>query len=159
MRSVMRGDEQSPRPPDVDQARMIAMTARGAFARRVRLLAVLSVVASLVVGLAAVADEPLKNPYTGDAQAIEEGHQLFLDSGCYACHGHHAEGGMGPSLTGAGNRWIYKPTDTTLFRTISNGREGTNMAPWKDTLSPDQIWKIIAFIRSLYQGDPAKVVW
>jgi cytochrome c(L) len=159
MRSVMRGDEQSPRPPDVDQARMIAMTARGALARRVRLLAVLSVVASLVVGLAVVADEPLKNPYTGDAQAIEEGHQLFLDSGCYACHGHHAEGGMGPSLTGAGNRWIYKPTDTTLFRTISNGREGTNMAPWKDTLSPDQIWKIIAFIRSLYQGDPAKVVW
>jgi len=33
------------------------------------------------------------------------------------------------------------------------------MAPWKDTLSPDQIWEIIAFIRSLYRGDPAKVVW
>ncbi len=126
---------------------------------RSRLFAALLVTAFLLTFSFVWADEPLKNPYTGNAQAIAEGHQLFLDTGCYACHGHHAEGGMGPNLTGAGNRWIYKPTDATLFRTISNGREGTNMAPWKDTLSQDQIWKIIAFIRSIYQGDPSKVVW
>ena len=126
---------------------------------RSRLFAALLVTAFLLTFSFVWADEPLKNPYTGNAKAIAEGHQLFLDTGCYACHGHHAEGGMGPNLTGAGNRWIYKPTDATLFRTISNGREGTNMAPWKDTLSQDQIWKIIAFIRSIYQGDPSKVVW
>jgi cytochrome c-L len=126
---------------------------------RARRLVVFAIIASLMAMSIVSADEPLKNPYTGNAEAIEEGRQLFLDTGCYACHGHHAEGGMDPSLTGAGNRWIYKPTDATLFRTISNGREGTNMAPWKDTLSQEQIWKIIAFIRSLYQGDPSKVVW
>jgi cytochrome c(L) len=135
------------------------MGSQGILSPRVRRLAAFAIIAAVVAVSTVSADEPLKNPYTGDAQAIEEGHQLFLDNGCYSCHGHHAEGGMGPSLTGAGNRWIYKPTDTTLFRTISNGREGTNMAPWKDTLSQDQIWKIIAFIRSLYQGDPSKVVW
>jgi cytochrome c(L) len=135
------------------------MSSQGIRSPRVRWLAALPIIASLAAISAVSADEPLKNPYTGDAKAIEEGHQLFLDTGCYACHGHHAEGGMGPNLTGAGNRWIYKPTDATLFRTISNGREGTNMAPWKDTLSQDQIWKIIAFIRSIYQGDPSKVVW
>jgi len=113
--------------------------------------------AGLAAASAASADDALKNPYTGDPQAIEEGHQLFLDTGCYACHGHRGEGGMGPNLTG--DRWIYKPTDATLFRTITNGREGTNMASWKDALSPDQIWKVIAFIRSLYRGDPAKIVW
>jgi cytochrome c(L) len=135
------------------------MGSEGILLPRMHQIAMLSITATLVGFSTVSADEPLKNPYTGNAQAIEEGHQLFLDTGCYSCHGHHAEGGMGPSLTGAGNRWIYKPTDTTLFRTISNGREGTNMAPWKDTLSKDQIWKIIAFIRSLYQGDPSKVVW
>ncbi len=128
--------------------------------RKTALLAMrLLVLACLALGSTAAADEPLKNPYTGNEPAIAEGHQLFLDTGCYSCHGHHAEGGMGPNLTGAGNRWIYKPTDATLFRTISNGREGTNMAAWRDTLSPDQIWKIIAFIRSLYKGDPDKIVW
>jgi mono/diheme cytochrome c family protein len=63
----------------------------------------------------------------------------------------------GPNLTG--ESWIYKPTDETLFRTIRNGREGTNMAGWSDTLSSDEIWKIIAFIRSIYKGDPSKIVW
>jgi cytochrome c(L) len=143
----------------VDHAGKIAMSFQGILSPRVRWLVAFPIIASLAAISAVSADEPLKNPYTGDAKAIEEGHQLFLDTGCYACHGHHAEGGMGPNLTGAGNRWIYKPTDATLFRTISNGREGTNMAPWKDTLSQDQIWKIIAFIRSIYQGDPSKVVW
>ena len=113
--------------------------------------------ALLGVTLRAGAEELLKNPYTGNLQAIEEGHQLFLSTGCYSCHGHEATGGVGPSLTG--ESWIYKPTDATLFRTIHNGREGTNMAGWSDTLSPDEIWKIIAFIRSIYKGDPSKVVW
>ena len=57
------------------------MSAQGTLAPRVRWLAVLPVMASLVAVLAVVADEPLKNPYTGDAKAIEEGHQLFLDTG------------------------------------------------------------------------------
>ena len=103
------------------------------------------------------AEWPLKNPCTGNQQAIEEGHQLFLSTGCYSCHGHEATGGVGPNLTG--ESWIYKPTDETLFRTIRNGREGTNMAGWSDTLSSDEIWKIIAFIRSIYKGDPSKIVW
>jgi cytochrome c(L) len=113
--------------------------------------------ATLAAMPTAAAEQVLKNPYTGTPKAIEEGHQLFLDTGCYACHGHHGEGGTGPNLTG--DRWIYKPTDPTLFRTITHGREGTNMALWKDVLTPDQTWKIIAFIRSLYKGDPAKIVW
>jgi mono/diheme cytochrome c family protein len=33
------------------------------------------------------------------------------------------------------------------------------MAGWSDTLSSDEIWKIIAFIRSIYKGDPSKIVW
>jgi cytochrome c(L) len=113
--------------------------------------------ALLGVTVRAGAEGPLKNPYTGNQQAIEEGHQLFLSTGCYSCHGHEATGGVGPNLTG--ESWIYKPTDETLFRTIRNGREGTNMAGWSDTLSSDEIWKIIAFIRSIYKGDPSKIVW
>lgn len=98
-----------------------------------------------------------KNPYTGEAGAIEEGKRLFLETGCVGCHGHHGEGGTGSNLTD--DQWRYLPTDETLFRAISNGRAGTLMPPWKDKLSPDDIWKVIAFIRSIYQGDPAKVVW
>ncbi len=97
------------------------------------------------------------NPYTGDAAAIEEGRNLWRKTGCYSCHGGVAEGGVGPSLTD--DEWVYIPTDKTLFKTISKGRKGTVMVSWAKELDPEQIWKVIAFIRSLYQGDPKKIIW
>ena len=55
----------------------------------------------------------LKNPYAGDPAAAVEGKRLFLKTGCYACHGHEAEGAVGPDLTD--DEWIYKPTDSMIF--------------------------------------------
>ena len=98
-----------------------------------------------------------QNPYTGDAAAIQEGRKLWRKTGCYSCHGGVAEGGVGPSLID--DEWIYKPTDKTLFKAISEGRKGTVMVSWSKELDPDQIWKVVAFIRSLYQGDPKKIIW
>jgi cytochrome c(L) len=98
-----------------------------------------------------------KNPYTGNAAAIEEGRHLYHQLACPACHGDNAEGAVGPSLND--DQWRYIPTDQTLFDTISNGRQGTLMPPWKGTLTAEQIWKLIAYIRSIYRGDPKNVVW
>jgi len=98
-----------------------------------------------------------KNPYTGDAAAIEQGRKLWRKTGCYSCHGGVAEGGVGPSLID--DEWVYKPTDKTLFKTIADGRKGTVMVGWSKELNPDEIWKVVAYIRSLYQGDPNKVIW
>ena len=98
-----------------------------------------------------------KNPYTGDAAAIEEGRKLWRTTGCYACHGGVAEGGVGPSLID--DEWVFRPTDKTLYKAISEGRRGTVMKGWSKKLNPDEIWKVIAYIRSLYQGDPNKIIW
>jgi cytochrome c oxidase cbb3-type subunit III len=87
----------------------------------------------------------LKNPYAGDPTAAVEGKRLFLKTGCYACHGHEAEGAVGPDLTD--DEWIYKPTDSMIYNTISKGRPGTVMAPFGDQLTPDEIWKIVEFLR------------
>lgn len=97
------------------------------------------------------------NPYTGDAAAIAAGKDLWRDTGCYSCHGGLAEGGLGPNLTD--DTWVYKPTDKMLFKTISKGRSGTNMVGWSADLDPDQIWQVIAYIRSLYLGSPKKIIW
>ena len=98
-----------------------------------------------------------KNPYTGDAVAIEQGRKLWRQSGCYSCHGGVAEGGVGPSLID--DEWIYIPTDKTIYKAISQGRRGTVMISWSKDLNPDQIWKVVAYIRSLYEGDPEKIIW
>ena len=107
--------------------------------------------------LVTIAQEAVKNPFTGDPEAIAEGEHLYLEIGCHGCHGHHAEGATGPDLTD--DVWRYRPTDATLFKAINRGRPGTLMPPWEGKLTPDQIWKIIAFIRSKYRGDPSKIIW
>ncbi len=97
------------------------------------------------------------NPYTGDPAAIAAGKELWRDTGCYSCHGGLAEGGVGPDLTD--DTWVYKPTDKMLFKTISKGRSGTNMVGWSADLDDDEIWRLVAYIRSLYRGSPKKIIW
>ncbi len=110
-----------------------------------------------VILMSGVAGAQDSNPHTGDAEAIAEGERLWVDVGCYACHGTGAEGAVGPDLTD--DVWVYRPTDKTVFRAIAKGRRGTVMAPFADILSDDEIWKVVAWIRSRYQGDPAKIIW
>jgi cytochrome c(L) len=93
----------------------------------------------------AVGEEELRNPFDGDVSAAVEGKKLFLKTGCYACHGHEAEGAVGPDLTD--DEWIYKPTDAMIFNTINRGRPGTVMAPFGDQLKPEEIWKIVEWLR------------
>jgi cytochrome c(L) len=93
----------------------------------------------------AFGEEELKNPFDGDVTAAAEGKKLFLKTGCYACHGHEAEGAVGPDLTD--DEWIYKPTDAMIFNTINRGRPGTVMAPFGDQLKPEEIWKIVEWLR------------
>ena len=91
------------------------------------------------------AQEEPKNPFDGNADAAREGKRLFLKTGCYACHGHEAEGAVGPDLTD--DDWIFQPTDAMIFNTINRGRSGTVMAPFGDQLKPEEIWKIVEFLR------------
>jgi cytochrome c(L) len=97
-----------------------------------------------LIGHARGEDEP-KNPFAGDPAAAAEGRRLFLKTGCYACHGHEAEGAVGPDLTD--DEWIFQPTDAMIFNTIAKGRRGTVMAPFADQLTPDEIWRIVEFLR------------
>ncbi len=97
-----------------------------------------------LVGPVHSGDEPT-NPFAGDAAAAVEGKRLFIKTGCYSCHGHEAEGAVGPDLTD--DEWIYKPTDSMIFNTIAKGRRGTVMAPFADQLTPEEIWKIVEFLR------------
>jgi cytochrome c(L) len=124
----------------------------------VLLIALLSILAGmLALDIHASQDAPLRNPFADDAAAIEKGKVLFVRTDCYTCHGSDLHGAVGPDLTD--DVWIVRPTDEALFRTIKFGRSGTLMAGFGDQLSDEQIWQLLAFIRSKYSGDPAKKIW
>lgn len=115
----------------------------------------------------------LKNPYSGKANAIADGRRLYLGFGCNGCHGGEGGGGLGPPL---GNElFVYGGDDDTLFRLIALGSTGMRengftrtgletvvgpMAPYRDVIDSDQeLWKIIAFIRSVYKGPAERRDW
>ncbi len=123
---------------------------------------VFSVVAFSLIGTAlAFAQQngaaPQKlNPYTGKPEAIAEGQELYKKFNCYACHGMAGGGGMGPNLTD--EAWqTGDGSDANLQTQIKEGK-GT-MPPFKTLLTDDQVWKLIAFVRSLYKGRPETVRW
>ncbi|WP_256872766.1 c-type cytochrome [Candidatus Entotheonella palauensis] len=103
-------------------------------------------------------EEPKKlNPYTGNEQAIQEGRKLFVTYGCSGCHGLGGGGGMGHPLTD--DVWKHGSDDATLMSLIKGDLTGSTMPKFGQTLNDDQIWKLIAYVRSLYQGDPALIKW
>ena len=96
------------------------------------------------------------NPYTGQGEAITEGAALYKKFNCYGCHGMKGGGGMGPNLTD--DTWqTGDGSDLNLLKQVRDGKG--NMPPYKSLLTEDQLWKIIAFVRSLYKGSPEKINW
>jgi cytochrome c(L) len=104
------------------------------------------------------ATPPKLNPYTGNAEAIAQGRALFLQMGCSGCHGVGGGGGMGPALLD--DEWKFGSDDATLFKLIKGEiPQQTMPAAFGNVLKDDDIWKLIAYVRSLYRGDPSKINW
>src|SRR6266567_5518134 len=104
---------------------------------------------ALLALLAAVAcgqEAEVNNPHTtpGDVAA---GAKIFR-SHCAECHGLSGEGGRGPNLqTGV---FFHGDKDADLFRNITDGITGTIMP--SVFFSRDQVWQIVAYVRSLNQS-------
>src|SRR4029453_4955246 len=105
----------------------------------------------------------LKTPYADFASVADEGHKKFMAAGCNGCHGGTGGGGMGPPLTN--QVWVYGKDNDTLFRLIALGsdelqKEGYQRKGSENVVGPmppmggivksnDDVWKIIAWIRSV----------
>ncbi len=98
-----------------------------------------------------------KNPYNTDKEAIEEGESLYM-TGCSGCHGHEAEGKIGPGL--ADDYWTYPAiaTDKGLFEILFGGAKGM-MGPQYGSFNTDEMLKIMGWLRSIYVGKPKKAKW
>ncbi len=85
------------------------------------------------------------SPYEGNAWAISEGKALFNQMNCVGCHS-HGGGGMGPALMD--DEWIYGSEPENIYDTIVQGRPN-GMPAWRDRLSNQQVWELVAYVRSM----------
>src|SRR6266851_9061873 len=89
----------------------------------------------------------VRNPHTTSAD-MAAGARIFR-SHCAECHGLKGEGGRGPNLqTGV---FFHGNTDSDIFGNITDGIVGTAMPGV--FFSPDQVWQVVAYVRSLPQGE------
>ena len=100
---------------------------------------------------------PRLNPFTGDAAMSAEGRALYFQVGCQGCHGGGGGGGMATSVID--DAWTFGSDDEVLYRLIKGEIPEQTMPKVYNVLTDDEVWKILAFIRSVYAGDPARIDW
>ncbi len=99
--------------------------------------------------------------YWTDPQVIEEGRQIFMGLvnpkvKCAKCHGEDGK----PLKKGArdfraAKRINHFPEDFWFWR-ISEGVPKTKMKPWKEKLTEEQRWKVMAFEHTFSHGGKAE---
>lgn len=89
--------------------------------------------------------DTVEGPYDDNAYSTSEGQQLFQQMNCSGCHA-NGGGGMGPALMD--DEWIYGSRPDQIFASIAEGRPN-GMPTWKSRLNNQQIWRLVAYIRSL----------
>jgi len=104
----------------------------------------------------------LSNPYKdSDAAIVAAGKGLYFHSGCNGCHGGSGGGGMCPPLIN--DIWVYGGDDDTLSDGLqAKGYMRMGMEHVVGPMPPmgaivptdDDLWKILTFVRSNYDGSP-----
>lgn len=103
------------------------------------------------------------NPYNSNAAAIASGKKLYQSYSCGQCHGAQAQGQTAGGLIGPRFSHAKSSTDKGMFEIIWAGTNGgmsgkgkgvMNPSNSSNGLSPDDVLKVIAWVRS--QGGAAK---
>jgi cytochrome c oxidase cbb3-type subunit III len=86
-----------------------------------------------------------QGPFDQNAWAVSEGKRLYTWYNCVGCHA-NGGGGMGPPLMD--DTWIYGSEAERIHATIVEGRPN-GMPAFGGKIPDQQIWQIVAYVRSL----------
>lgn len=83
------------------------------------------------------------------------GREIYVNT-CIQCHGINGKGARGIKLVPPPadlSSWaVQERLDGTLFKRIHEGKPNTAMGAWKHTLSDEEIWDVLAYVRTLGVG-------
>jgi cytochrome c oxidase cbb3-type subunit 3 len=93
-----------------------------------------------------LASAAASNPYEENAYAASQGKRLYKQYNCSGCHGSGGGGAMGPALMD--DKWIYGSSPANIYATIVQGRPN-GMPSFGGHIPEDQLWQLVAYVRSL----------
>ena len=80
------------------------------------------------------------------------GREIYVNT-CIRCHGIDGKGALGiklvPHPADLTSLAVQSRLDGTLFRRIHEGKPNTAMGAWKHSLSDEEIWDVLAYVRRL----------
>jgi CRP-like cAMP-binding protein/plastocyanin/mono/diheme cytochrome c family protein len=101
-----------------------------------------------------------KNPVPSNPDSIAGGRRVFT-ARCSLCHGSDGKGQtpigshIYPRASDLTSTQAQTKSDGVLFWIVQNGSPHTGMPGWKGTLSDDDSWTVVSYLRLLPQGSDA----
>lgn len=93
------------------------------------------------------------NAYQENAYAVSQGQKLYVWYNCVGCHA-NGGGGMGPPFMD--EEWRYGSAPVDVYRSIMEGRPN-GMPSWAGRIPEQQVWQLVAYVRSFAALTPATV--
>ena len=87
----------------------------------------------------------INGPYDANAWSVAQGKRIYVWFNCNGCHA-MGGGGMGPSLMD--NKWLYGDQPQDIFKSITDGRPN-GMPAFGKRISEEQVWQLVAYVRSM----------
>jgi mono/diheme cytochrome c family protein len=87
------------------------------------------------------------------------GREIYVNT-CMLCHGIDGKGVRGlqfvPPPADLTSLAVQNRLDGTLFRRIHDGKPNTVMGAWKHALSDEEIWDVLAYVRTFRLESPGQ---
>jgi cytochrome c oxidase cbb3-type subunit 3 len=87
-----------------------------------------------------------------DPAALASGKTVFTTT-CAVCHGPDGGGVIGPNLTDA--YWIHGGSPLAIYTTVHDGVLAKGMPAWGQSLKPNEVDVVVAYVISLQGTTPA----
>lgn len=85
--------------------------------------------------------------WVAENNGVQRGEVVYMEN-CMACHLEKGQGDIGPNLTD--NYWIHGDgLPENAYKIVANGVEEQGMPPWKDFLSREDMYAVVAYVQTL----------
>jgi mono/diheme cytochrome c family protein len=79
--------------------------------------------------------------------------RVIYSTTCIRCHGVEGKGNgqmkFTPPVADLTSPAVQGKLDARLFKSVHDGRQNTAMGAWREALTDDEIWDVLAYVRTL----------
>ncbi|OGO22869.1 MAG: hypothetical protein A2144_02480 [Chloroflexi bacterium RBG_16_50_9] len=130
------------------------------------LAAIITIFLMLLMALAVVAQEGeapppyagLKNPFPWDDASAQSAGKAVYQNSCVGCHGTNGANFPAADFSAPGFSQGLEERPDLYFWWLSEGKLNKGMPAYKSSLSEEQRWQVLTYLRSLGKATPANVI-